>query len=278
MKTILIIGLAFMMMFALAVPMALAEDNEIGNITEIDEVPNNLTASDVSDDVNYESSDTTPMLISENPTDSQEAEDNETASTRAIISNRVRTWFTFNQEKKAELELKLADLRLIQAKIAARNNDTEAMNKALEAHERLINKIEERIAGMKDKNVTGLQNAIAVHTMRLNKLQDILANANLTDSQRAKLQNKIIHLQNVTTKLEGVNQRIQEREENRTLREQRQQMRNNLSVNNESNDDSEDNETDVEDDSGNDDNSNGSGNSNSGNGNGSDDSSNETED
>lgn len=126
-----------------------------------------------------------------------------------------KLWFTFNNEKKAMQELKIARLRLIQAKIAAKNGDTEAMQNALEAHNKILEKIQERINaidGASDKEGTklaatklvGLERAIEVHEARISKLNELLASENLTDEQRAKLENKIAKAENNTAHLREV--------------------------------------------------------------------------
>jgi len=124
------------------------------------------------------------------------------AGVLSVAINQVQTLLTLNQEKKAELELKLADLRLVQAKVAAKNGNIEAMQKALEAHDRIIAKVQARIEkldGAKDnagikKSITkliGLQRAIEVHEARIEKLKDILADENLTEEQRVAVENKL---------------------------------------------------------------------------------------
>jgi hypothetical protein len=116
--------------------------------------------------------------------------------------NQVQTWFTFNQEKKAQLELKLADLRLIQAKIAAKNGNAEAMQKALEAHNRIIEKVQNRISKMDgadnaDKvkasyaSLSRIQSSIETHEARIEKLKDILADENLTEEQMVAVEARL---------------------------------------------------------------------------------------
>lgn len=168
--------------------------------------------------------DATPNLISTNTevTDSsleEEAalDDNATTSTGEIMGNQIRTWFTFNQEKKLALELKLADLRLIQARIAAKNGNTNAMEKAMDAHERILNKIQERMGkldGASDEkglnasanNLVGLERAIQVHELKIERLNTRLANANLTEEQKARIEAKITKAEGVTSKIRELQQ------------------------------------------------------------------------
>ena len=234
-----------------AIPLALAEDNESD------------TNDDSSDAISlYNDTSNIPegMVISPGPNNSDEIEDNETASGMDVFKARMGIWFTFNQEKKAEKELGLADLRLIQARIAARNNDTAAMEKALEAHERIMDRVQIRIGelNLSADKLVGLNRAIEVHTAQLGKLQNLLANANLTDAQRTRIEARITHTNNVTANLMAIQERARER-----------------IMSNGGNDDSEDNETEEESEDETEDDSN----DDSGNGNGNDDSSdNETED
>ena len=140
---------------------------------------------------------------------------NESVSGLKIGWENVKLWFTFNNEKKATQELKIARLRLIQAKVAAQNGNTEAMQNALEAHDRLINRVKERVDAIDGEatkegirssaeKLVGLERAIEVHEARISKLNEILASANLTDEQRAKLEEKIAKAENNTAQLREI--------------------------------------------------------------------------
>ncbi|MBM3247059.1 hypothetical protein FJZ17_00770 [Candidatus Pacearchaeota archaeon] len=166
------------------------------------------------------------IVISPAPTneiiEEADADLNENVSSWKINRERMKNWFTFNQEKKAERELKIAKMLLIQAKIAARNNNTEAMEKALEAHNRIINRVKERVQkingasdekGLKKnaEKLVGLERAIQVHEARITRLQTMLTNENLTEQQRQVIEAKIARAQNNTANLVQVQQRQQER-------------------------------------------------------------------
>lgn len=136
----------------------------------------------------------------------------ESVSGLKIGWENMRLWFTFNNEKKAIQELKIARLRLIQAKVAAQTGDTDAMQKALEAHDKLIDRVKQRVdaidgeatkEGIRNsaEKLVGLERAIEVHDARISKLNEILASANLTDEQRAKLEEKIAKAENNTAQL-----------------------------------------------------------------------------
>jgi hypothetical protein len=158
-----------------------------------------------------------PTLYSENVSDNSstieaELEMNESASTGDVIGQQFRNWFIFNQEKKIEAELRLAKLRLIQAKIAAKNNNTEAMERAMDAHDRIMGRIQERMDRLDDHSdlnglndsaieLDGLQRAIQVHELRVEYLQNVLNNSNLSEQQREKIELRLEKAQNNTAHL-----------------------------------------------------------------------------
>jgi len=150
------------------------------------------------------------MIVSENTEAGLEM--NESASNGKIAWNQFKLWFTFNSEEKIEGELELAKLRLIQAKIAAKNNNSEAIGKAMDAHEKIMNKIQERINqldGASDaeglnasvNKLVGLERAIQVHESRIAYLGQVLETANLTDAQRAKIETKLQNMEENAGKL-----------------------------------------------------------------------------
>lgn len=159
-------------------------------------------------------------LISENPATIENTSDlelNDRAGDGKIAWRQFKLWFTFNQEKKIEGELDLARLRLIQARIAAENNNSEGVARAMDAHQRIIDRIQERMNRMENNpegsalndsatKLVGLERAIQVHERRINFLNDKLENANLTDEQRARIEDKISRAQNVTSNLNELEQ------------------------------------------------------------------------
>ena len=166
----------------------------------------------------------TPMLISANTvTDANteieaeaEADLEEDVSSWQIGRKTVGLWFTFNQEKIAEKQLELAKLRLVQARVAAKNNNTEAMEQALEAHERIMEKVQARMQIIASKNLSsdklvGLNRAIQVHEARISRLSNLLESANLTEEQRTRVEARIQQQTEVTENLNEVQSRIQER-------------------------------------------------------------------
>jgi len=161
--------------------------------------------------VTNESSEQTLVIAPGTTETEEELGLNESVSEGKIFWKQLGLWFTFNQEKKARIELEIARLRLIQAKIAAKNNDTEALEKALEAHERIMNRVQERLKAIEyvtNKNVSApvarlvaLETAIAVHERRIEFLNNLLATANLTQAQRERIETRLSHVENVTAKL-----------------------------------------------------------------------------
>ena len=144
--------------------------------------------------------------------------ENESVGAFGMAWRQVGIWFTFNQEQKAQKELDLAKLQLIQAKIAAKNNNSDAMQKALDAHDSLIENVKAIMSNMQSKNEStrGLDRAIQVHEARLAKLNDALTNANISEDKKAKIEQRISQVENVTAHLRNVDARIQNRLENRS--------------------------------------------------------------
>ena len=125
---------------------------------------------------------------------------------------KIQLGLTFNQEKKAEKELKFAQKRLLEAKEMAEKGDLKAMEKAEKEHDKLIEKAKERVSKMdgdgREKSINdsmtklvGLQRAIELHEYRIEVLKDLLSEKNMTDEQRAKFEALVDKMQNNTAKL-----------------------------------------------------------------------------
>jgi hypothetical protein len=145
-----------------------------------------------------------------------EDETSELEEKGSIEKERIKSWFTFNKEKKVEIELKIARLRLNQARIALKNNNTQAMEKALEAHNRIMNRVELRVEKIKsEKNnsskMTGINRAIEVHQRRIAILENILDNKNLTEKQKEKIEIKLEKAKERQVKLLNLRENITER-------------------------------------------------------------------
>jgi len=152
-----------------------------------------------------------PMIISapvENT--SVEVEDNETVSDGQIFWKKIRIAFTFNQEKKAEYELRLAEMQLIRARIAARNNNTNVMINALKAHQELITKVQGRVSKFDEKRnstekVVGIERAIQTHEAKIARLNNLVANnPNLTTEQVTKIHESITRTETNTQHLKSI--------------------------------------------------------------------------
>lgn len=198
-KIYTLIAFALIATLLFAMPFALAEDNETDSVI--------VPSPDSAETSNVTSTELDAGTVAE-------INDNldESVSGLRIGWERVKLGLTFNNEKKAMQELKIARLRLIQARIAAKNNNTEAMQNALEAHNRIMERVKDRvnaIDGASDSKGTriaaaklvGLERAIEVHEARISKLNEILASENLTEEQRAKLEEKIAKAEDNTAKL-----------------------------------------------------------------------------
>lgn len=140
---------------------------------------------------------------------------NESVSNGKVFWKQLDLWFTFKEDKRVQKQLNLARLRLIQAKVAAKNGNEDAVQKALEAHERIMNRTREEFQKMKfeedSMNKTSpvsqlitLENAIQVHERRIASLNETLLNGNLTEAQRERIQEKIEHANEVTDKLQNL--------------------------------------------------------------------------
>jgi len=165
-----------------------------------------------------------PMLISEPPVVNLNATD---VGSGKIFWKEVGLWFTFNQEKKMEKDMELAQMRLQQAEFATANNMTQAAENALDAYEKLIARAEKRRALINEGNSTdsrvlrlaAMDQAIFAHQERIQKLSDYLATANLTDEQKAKIQDRLNKAENVTTHLHEVQSEKEDKMKTRLMAE-----------------------------------------------------------
>lgn len=153
---------------------------------------------------------------------------NESVNGWKIGWKQMGIWFTFNDEKRVEKELKLADLRLIQARIAAKNNNSAAMEKALTAHERIlerVNRTMQNMQGGKDgkgvkssaEKLVGLDRAIEVHQIKIERMNALLANENLTADEKARIESALARAENNTAKLQEVQDGQRERMKTRLM-------------------------------------------------------------
>lgn len=208
MKTYTILAFAAIALMLFAVAPVLAEDE---TQTETNDTPTDLVIAPAPNTT--EVTDTT--VVDEQTVAEINDDLNESVSGMRIGWERVKLAFTFGDDKKAMQEFKLAKLRLIQARIAAKNGNEKAMERALEAHERIMDRVKERVKaidGVSDNRsargavvkLVGLERAIEVHEARISKLNEILASENLTEEQRARIEMQIGKAQNVTASLRAL--------------------------------------------------------------------------
>ena len=86
--------------------------------------------------------------------------------------------FVKNQTIRAERELQLARWKIAEARVATRNGNMKRAEKAMEAHEQILRRVQDRVSKMENNSMTpGLDNAIRVHRQRLASLNMTLQNA-----------------------------------------------------------------------------------------------------
>ncbi|HLF53659.1 MAG TPA: hypothetical protein VI544_00610 [Candidatus Nanoarchaeia archaeon] len=203
--------MAFTVMAMLLFSVAPAFAQEDGTVV------NDSTTTTDDSNTTTDSADTSTNDSTTDDADTDELDDNlnESVSAGKVGWENFKLWFTFNNEKKAIQELKLARLRLIQAKVAAQSGNDDAMQRALDAHDRLIDRVKSRVDAVNGESsgkgirssaekLVGLARAIEVHEARISKLNEILASENLTDEQRAKVEKRLSKVEENTAKLRDV--------------------------------------------------------------------------
>lgn len=137
---------------------------------------------------------------------------------------KVKLAFTFNQEKKAQKELELAKLKLLELRKMAEKGNLKAMERAQIRHDALVESAQARLAAIQEDTteakaklaatkVIGLERALQAHENRIEVLKDILAEKNLTDEARAAIETAVERMENKTAamdqKLEDKKDKIQ---------------------------------------------------------------------
>jgi DNA repair exonuclease SbcCD ATPase subunit len=146
-----------------------------------------------------------PILISPSP------EEEKVPSAFRYGWEKFKLNFIRNQTVRAERELELARWKVAEARMAARNGNIERAEKAMAENEKLMERVQERVAKMDNRSLTpGLDNAIQVHEQRMAGLNVALQNANLSEEQRVRLEALISRMDNVSETLEQNKERIQE--------------------------------------------------------------------
>ena len=145
-----------------------------------------------------------------------------------IAFKRVGAWLTLNPERRIDKELDLARLRLIQAKVAASNGDEFAMEKAIQAHEKAVQRVGERMeqvrvsrAGAEEdfEREVGLERAIQVHSLRIERINELLENENLSDEQKERISQAMERTRTSVEVLKSVQERRMEQVQTRAMAE-----------------------------------------------------------
>ena len=158
-----------------------------------------------------------PMLISAQANVSidgtnESISDDETVSGFKYGWEKFKMNFIRNQTLRVEMELKLAKWKIAEAKFAMRDGDVDRAERAMEAHDAILERLQERISKMENKSLTpGLNRALQAHEERLANLTLLLENANLTEKQREKVTERISKIEDNNQKLENVQLKIEER-------------------------------------------------------------------
>jgi hypothetical protein len=129
--------------------------------------------------------------------------------------------FIFNQERKAQFELKLADLKLLELRKMAEKGNTKAMERIQTRHDILVEKTQARLAAIQEDttearamiaaaNVIGLEMNLKSHENRIEVLKDILAEKNLSEEARTAIESAVDKMENKTSAME---QKIEEKKD-----------------------------------------------------------------
>jgi len=135
-----------------------------------------------------------------------------------IIMTQVRLWFTFNQEDKISGEINLARLRLIQAKIAAKNGDSKAVENAITSHETNMERVKEKMNDLgssentQDLNkyaakLVRLENVVSAHEKRINYIGEVIETSNLSESQKVQVMAQVQSMEKNMGELKNLQER-----------------------------------------------------------------------
>lgn len=168
-----------------------------------------------------------------NDSDGNECGLNPTTNVTNIDSGKIfwkqaGLWFTFNQERKVEKEMNLAQLRLQQAEYATLNNNTKVAEKAMNSYNKLmerVNKRNQKIEEREEKQslnesvskLAAMDKAILAHETSIVRISDKLAIANLTEEEKTILEARLAKAQNSTAHLKEVQARKEERIQTRLM-------------------------------------------------------------
>lgn len=138
--------------------------------------------------------------------------------------------FTFNQERKIEKEMNLAQLRLQQAEYATLNNNTKSAERAMNTYNKLmerVNKRNQKIEEREEKQslnksvskLAAMDNAISAHETNIVRITEMLASSNLTEEEKTILEARLAKAQNSTAHLKEVQAKKEEKIQTRLMAE-----------------------------------------------------------
>lgn len=154
---------------------------------------------------------------------------NESVGEWKVFKQKLGIWFTSNPEEKTKKELDLARMRLIQARNAAKNGDTNAMEKAFEAHEKNLERVKARLEEMNGastekeiessvEKLVGIERAIQVHELRIQRMEELLEEeSELPEEAREKMQLRIDKANESINHLGEVQELKRERTKNKII-------------------------------------------------------------
>jgi hypothetical protein len=169
----------------------------------------------------------TAVLAQENTVGSKalEVSNNQSQASTSVFWDKVRLAFTFNDEKKAEINLKIADKRAEKAGQLLEKNMTEEAQKYVEKHDKAINDSEENF----DNIATNGDNESVLNALRatvkmqylldLHKEKFITVHSEILERQSERMdESKLNHLESAFSKIENKSDeaeaRIAQKQEN----------------------------------------------------------------
>ncbi len=143
---------------------------------------------------------------------------NEEVSGFRIFWEKVGLWFTLNKQKKVEKELRLASMLLNRARVQAKNKNDAALNKTLEEHNKIIERVRGRVEKLNKENIsseklTGLDRAIQVHELKIQRFNEMLSKENISEKQKENIEKMLGNSQKSIEVLTQLKELREEREQ-----------------------------------------------------------------
>lgn len=138
------------------------------------------------------------------------------------FGERLALGLTFNKEKRAQKELDIAQKRLLEMKKMIAKNKLQQAERLQAAYEERIQKASDLLAQIKEngnqativagaKSLALLQGKVQNHEMAIEALKNVLAEKNLTDEQKAKLEFVLERMENKTDDMKDKAEQRQEK-------------------------------------------------------------------